>query len=52
MYSTGDKLPESTGDKLPESTGENDLTLLGKLLRLYWGSGSTGGVWYSTGEQS
>ena len=42
MYSAGDKLPESTGDKLPESTGEIDSTLLGNLLRLYWGSGSTG----------
>ena len=39
-YSAGDKLPESTGDKLP--TGEIDSTLLGRLLRLYWGSGSTG----------
>ena len=39
-YSTGDKLPESTGDKLP--TGETDSTFLGRLLRLHWGSGSTG----------
>ena len=42
LHSAGDKLPESTGDKLPESTREDDSTLLGKLLRLHWGNGSTG----------
>ena len=38
MFCRG-KPPESTGDKLPN--GEIDSTFLGRLLRLYWGSGST-----------
>ena len=50
-YSEGDKLPESTGDKLPESTGEDNSTLLGRLLRLYWGIAPLGCL-DSAGEQS
>ena len=42
----------SAGDKLPESTEEDDSTPLGKLFRLRWGNGSTGGVLHSSGEHS
>ena len=42
LNKTRERRPCSAGDKLPESTGEIDSTLLGKLLRLYWGMAPLG----------